>query len=53
MNRRLKKVEERLNVDEEERPPVAIVYFGGGECPPDTPGIHYVRYEDICREREL
>ncbi len=54
MNRRLKKVEERLNVDKEERPPVTIVYFGGGECPPDrTDGnmtIHHVKYEDIISD---
>ncbi len=47
IRRRLKKAEEKLNVDKEERPPFAIIYFGGGELPPDRPGIHYVKCEDI------
>ena len=52
ISRRLKKVENTLNVNREERPPAEIVYFGGGVLPPDTPGITYVRFEDVCKEKE-
>ena len=52
MNRRLKKVEKVLNLNEDERPTPAIVFFGGGELPPDPLGIHYVSYEEICKEKE-
>jgi len=50
MNRRLKKAEDKLNLNQEHIT-VNIVYFGGGELLPDrTDGnvtIHHVKYEDI------
>jgi len=53
MNRRLKKAEDRLSINKKHSV-VNIVYFGGGECPPDrTDGnmtIHHVKYEDIIRD---
>ena len=55
MNRRLKKVEEKLSINEK-HVTVNIVHFGG-ELPPDhTDGnmtVHYVVYEDIRGERTL
>jgi len=51
MNRRLKKVEKALNVDEEKRV-VEIVVFNDGELPPDrTCGnvtLSCIRYGDMC-----
>ncbi len=53
INRRLKKVEKKLNLDEE-RIVVEIVHFGGGECPPDrTDGnitVHYVGQDEQARQ---
>jgi hypothetical protein len=55
IRRRLKKAEEKLNLNEEHIT-VNIVHFGGGECPPDrTDGnitIHHVKHEDIREEKE-
>ena len=53
LNRRLKKIESKLNVDKEQRV-VEIVLFCDGELPPDeTHGnvtIRHVRYDDICKK---
>ncbi|MHC4121596.1 MAG: hypothetical protein ACYSWO_29335 [Planctomycetota bacterium] len=50
IRRRLKKAEEKLSINEKHTT-VNVVYFGGGESPPDhTHGnttTHYVAYEDI------
>ena len=50
IRRRLKKAEEKLNINQEHTT-VNIVYFGGGKLPPDhTNGnitIHHVAYEDV------
>ena len=55
LNRRLKKVEKALNVDKEQRV-AEIVLFCDGPLPPDkiqgNRTIRYVRYSDICREKE-
>ena len=52
MNRRLKKVEDKLNLNEEHIT-VNVVYFGGGELPPDRTNdnitVHHVAYEDVRR----
>ena len=54
MNRRLKKAEKMLNVDNEQQV-VEIVQFCDGPLPPDqTQGnltIRHVRYNDICKEK--
>ena len=54
IRRRLKKVEEKLSLNEKHSV-VNIVYFGGGECPTDrTDGnitIHHVTHEDIHEEK--
>ena len=53
LNRRLKKIESKLNVDKEQRV-VEIVVFHDGELPPDhidgNVTIRQVRYDDICKE---
>ena len=52
MNRRLKKVEDKLKVDKEQQV-AEIVMFSDGPLPPDrTCGnliIRHVRYTDICK----
>ena len=53
LNRRLKKIESKLNVDKEQRV-VEIVLFCDGELPPDeihgNVTIRHVRYDDICKK---
>ena len=54
IRRRLKKVEEKLSLNERHSV-VNIIDFSGGECPPDhTDGnitVHYVTHEDIHEEK--
>ena len=53
LNRRLKKIESKLNFDKEQRV-VEIVLFCDGELPPDeihgNVTIRHVRYDDICKK---
>ena len=55
LNRRLKKIEKSLNVDNEQRV-VEIVMFCDGILPPDhcegNITTHYVRFDDICSKKE-
>ena len=54
LNRRLKKVEKALNVDEEKRVIQLIMFCKGELLPERTYGnmtIRPVRYDDICRQR--
>lgn len=54
IHRRLKKAEEKLNLNQEQIT-VNIVCFSGRELPPDdTKGsmtLHYVAYEDVRKEK--
>lgn len=54
IRRRLKKAEQKLNINEKHIT-VNIVYFGEGELPPDhTDGnitVHHVAYEGVRREK--
>ena len=52
IRRRLKKAEDKLNINQEHIT-VNIVYFGGGKLPPDRTNdnitVHHVAYEDVRR----
>ena len=54
IGRRVKNVEKKLNLNEEHKI-VNIIHYGG-ELPPDcTNGnttIHFVMYDEICKEKE-
>jgi len=54
LNRRLRKLEGKLNVDKEPRV-AEIVWFANAPLPPDhTEGnitIRYVRFDDICKKK--
>lgn len=56
IRRRLKKAEDKLNLNQEQIT-VNIVHWGRGKLPPDhTSGpmnIHYVRYEDKPKEEKV
>jgi hypothetical protein len=55
MNRRLKKIESKLNINKKQSV-AEIVHFSDGPLPPDhTKGnitAHYVRFDDICSKKE-
>jgi hypothetical protein len=55
LNRRLKKIENKLNIGNEQRV-IEIVWFADGSPPPEhTEGnitTRYVRYSNICKKRE-
>jgi hypothetical protein len=54
LNRRLKKIENVMNIDKPRQKVLNIVDFSDGELEPDkTDGnitIHHIRYSDICRK---
>ncbi len=54
IGRRLKNIEKKLNLNEEHKI-VTIVHFGGELSPDCTNGnttIHFVMYDEICKEKE-